>query len=81
MCNLCCVQGICPDMIMNPHGFPSRMTVGKLLELLGGKAGVLKGKFHYGTAFGGSKVGDICQELAEKGFNYQVIGIGILCYF
>jgi DNA-directed RNA polymerase beta subunit len=62
-------------MIMNPHGFPSRMTVGKLLELLGGKAGVLKGKFHYGTAFGGSKVGDICQELAEKGFNYQVIGI------
>ena len=32
-----------------------RMTVGKLMELLGGKAGVLKGKFHYGTAFGGSK--------------------------
>ena len=48
-------QGICPDMIMNPHGFPKRMTVGKLMELLGGKAGVLEGKFHYGTAFGGSK--------------------------
>lgn len=42
-------SGICPDMIMNPHGFPSRMTVGKLIELLAGKAGVLKGKFHYGT--------------------------------
>ena len=64
-------QGICPDMIMNPHGFPSRMTVGKLMELLGGKAGVLKGKFHYGTAFGGSKVADISQELIECGFNYQ----------
>ena len=48
------------------------MTVGKLLELLGGKAGVLKGKFHYGTAFGGSKVDDIRQELVEAGYNYQV---------
>merc|ERR1719334_352182 len=64
-------QGICPDMIMNPHGFPSRMTVGKLMELLGGKAGVLKGKFHYGTAFGGSKVADISRELIEAGFNYH----------
>lgn len=41
--------GICPDMIMNPHGFPSRMTVGKLIELLAGKAGLMEGKFHYGT--------------------------------
>lgn len=64
-------QGICPDVIMNPHGFPSRMTVGKLMELLGGKAGVLQGKFHYGTAFGGSKLKDISEELIEKGYNYQ----------
>ncbi len=64
-------QGVCPDMIMNPHGFPSRMTVGKLMELLGGKAGVLEGKHHYGTAFGGSKVEDICEELVKNGFNYQ----------
>ena len=63
-------QGICPDMIMNPHGFPSRMTVGKLMELLGGKAGVLEGKFHYGTAFGGSRVSDICEELVKNGYNY-----------
>jgi DNA-directed RNA polymerase III subunit RPC2 len=30
----------------------SRMTVGKMIELLGGKAGVSCGKFHYGSAFG-----------------------------
>uniref|UniRef100_A0A0K2TQW0 DNA-directed RNA polymerase subunit beta n=1 Tax=Lepeophtheirus salmonis TaxID=72036 RepID=A0A0K2TQW0_LEPSM len=64
-------MGLCPDMIMNPHGFPSRMTVGKLMELLGGKAGILEGKFHYGTAFGGSKVSDISEELVRNGFNYQ----------
>lgn len=30
----------------------SRMTVGKMIELLGGKAGVMCGRFHYGSAFG-----------------------------
>ena len=37
-------NGICPDLIMNPHGFPSRMTVGKLLECVGSKAAILDGK-------------------------------------
>ncbi|KJE97756.1 polymerase III polypeptide B [Capsaspora owczarzaki ATCC 30864] len=62
--------GICPDIIMNPHGFPSRMTVGKLMEFLSGKAGALIGKFHYGTAFGGDKVVDMSKILVEHGFNY-----------
>ena len=62
--------GMCPDIIMNPHGFPSRMTVGKLIELLAGKAGVLDGRFHYGTAFGGSKVSDVSADLVKHGFNY-----------
>ena len=63
-------QGICPDIIMNPHGFPSRMTVGKMLELLSGKAGVLKGKFEYGTAFGGSKAEEMSQVLIDAGYSY-----------
>jgi len=42
-------QGLRPDMIMNPHGFPSRMTVGKMMELVAGKAGVLGGRCADGT--------------------------------
>jgi len=44
--------GFPPDLIMNPHGFPSRMTVGKLIELLVGKAGVYEGRQAYASAFG-----------------------------
>ncbi|XP_022166831.1 DNA-directed RNA polymerase III subunit RPC2 [Myzus persicae] len=62
--------GICPDLIMNPHGFPSRMTVGKLIELLAGKAGVLEGKFQDGSAFGGATVTDISNELQKHNYNY-----------
>jgi DNA-directed RNA polymerase III subunit RPC2 len=64
-------QGIVPDIIMNPHGFPSRMTVGKMLELVSGKAGVLKGEMQYGTAFGGSKVEDMADVLLKHGFSYS----------
>ena len=37
-----CDNGVSCDIIMNPHGFPSRMTVGKMLELLAGKATVVR---------------------------------------
>ncbi|GMH45532.1 hypothetical protein BSKO_13489 [Bryopsis sp. KO-2023] len=68
--------GICPDLIMNPHGFPSRMTVGKMIELIGSKAAVLKGKFNYGTAFGepsglATTVEEISETLVEHGFSYS----------
>ncbi|KAB2054988.1 hypothetical protein ES319_A11G005000v1 [Gossypium barbadense] len=69
-------RGICPDLIMNPHGFPSRMTVGKMIELLGGKAGVSCGRFHYGSAFGepsghADKVETISETLIKHGFCYN----------
>ncbi|KMZ58569.1 DNA-directed RNA polymerase [Zostera marina] len=67
--------GLCPDLIMNPHGFPSRMTIGKLFELLGGKAGLKIGKFHYGSAFGepsghADRVEKISEILQLNGFCY-----------
>ncbi|KAI3834885.1 hypothetical protein MKW98_015998 [Papaver atlanticum] len=69
-------RGICPDLIMNPHGFPSRMTIGKMIELLGGKAGVSCGRFHYGSAFGepsghADTVEAISKTLVDKGFSYN----------
>lgn len=64
-------QGVRPDIVMNPHGFPSRMTVGKMLELLSGKAGILRGTFEYGTAFGGSGVEDMSDVLLQHGFSYD----------
>lgn len=64
-------QGVVPDIIMNPHGFPSRMTVGKMIELISGKAGVLNGTLEYGTCFGGSKLEDMSKILVDNGFNYS----------
>ncbi|KFM24286.1 DNA-directed RNA polymerase III subunit RPC2 [Auxenochlorella protothecoides] len=69
-------RGVVPDLIMNPHGFPSRMTVGKMIELLGSKAGAVSGRLHYGTAFGeGSGLADrvdaLSAELVAAGFSYS----------
>jgi DNA-directed RNA polymerase III subunit RPC2 len=80
--------GWCPDLIMNPHGFPSRMTVGKMIELLAGKAGVFEGEYKYGTAFAGDKVDDMAKLLVKHGFNYSgkdfltsgITGEPIRCY-
>ncbi|KAJ2039589.1 DNA-directed RNA polymerase III complex subunit Rpc2 [Coemansia sp. S3946] len=63
-------RGIYPDIIMNPHGFPSRMTVGKLMEFVASKAGAVKGELQYGTCFGGSKMEDMCRILVENGYSY-----------
>jgi DNA-directed RNA polymerase III subunit RPC2 len=69
-------QGISPDLIMNPHGFPSRLTVGKMIELIGSKAASLSGNHIYGSAFGepagmASSVNIIGNCLAENGFSYN----------
>ena len=44
-------QGITPDLLMNPHSMPSRMTLSQLTECLYGKLSSLNGKFGDATAF------------------------------
>ncbi|CAE1267736.1 DNA-directed RNA polymerase I subunit rpa2,DNA-directed RNA polymerase I subunit RPA2,Probable DNA-directed RNA polymerase I subunit RPA2,DNA-directed RNA polymerase I subunit RPA135 [Acanthosepion pharaonis] len=44
-------SGITPDIIFNPHGFPSRMTVGMMIEFMAGKSASLHGIGHDSTPF------------------------------
>ncbi|KAH9385339.1 DNA-directed RNA polymerase III subunit RPC2 [Nematocida major] len=65
-------MGISPDLVMNPHGFPSRMTVGKILELVTGKSisnGSKKLTQYAATAFGGTRAQDIADELVALGYS------------
>ena len=70
-------KGIQPDIIINPHAIPSRMTIGQLKETVLGKVLLELGLFGDGTSFGEFDIKDICSELIKLG--YEAHGNELLC--
>uniref|UniRef100_A0A6C0B8U5 DNA-directed RNA polymerase n=1 Tax=viral metagenome TaxID=1070528 RepID=A0A6C0B8U5_9ZZZZ len=64
-------DGLRPDIIINPHALPSRMTIGQLVECITGKACAQYGAFGDCTAFNndGSKIGVFGEMLTNAGFH------------
>ncbi|XP_034703534.1 DNA-directed RNA polymerase I subunit 2 isoform X2 [Vitis riparia] len=83
------VTGMRPDLIINPHAFPSRMTIAMLLESVAAKGGSLHGKFVDATPFSdslrkangeaGSESSSLVDELGSMltsyGFNYHGVEV------
>ena len=61
-------DGLRPDIIINPHCIPSRMTIAQLKETLLGKVLLQLGMFGDGTSYGELPIKDICKELSKLGF-------------
>ena len=68
-------NGLVPDMIMNPHAIPSRMTIAQLLESLLGKAACMGGYIGDGTAFmNGAGIESLIGSVLEKQYNLHKYG-------
>jgi DNA-directed RNA polymerase subunit B len=62
-------SGVIPDIIMNPHAFPSRMTVGQFIEAIAGKAASLRGELVDGTPFSNENLITLQEILLSHGFH------------
>ena len=69
-------EGLKPDIIINPHAIPSRMTIAQLKETLLGKALIELGLYGDGTSFGEFGINDISKELQK--LNYESHGNDLL---
>ena len=63
-------SGVVPDVIINPHAFPSRMTIGQLIESVAGKVASVTGQFVDGTPFVGADPKSIQEQLQRLGFSH-----------
>ena len=63
--------GITPDVLINPHAFPSRMTVGMMMESITGKAAAMRGRKVDASAFVGEKVDEVKSVMKDAGFKYS----------
>jgi len=61
-------DGIVPDIIFNPHGIPSRMTMGQILEILAGKVVALSGEYIRAPAFSPVPEEELRRLLESYGF-------------
>jgi DNA-directed RNA polymerase subunit B len=61
-------RGVRPDIMFNPHGVPSRMTVGYLMDVLAGKVAALSGRIVDASSFSGETIDSLENNLKKLGF-------------
>ncbi|MBD3351997.1 MAG: DNA-directed RNA polymerase subunit B, partial [Candidatus Lokiarchaeota archaeon] len=64
-------QGISPDLLINPHAMPSRMTLGQMFEGISGKIACSFGEIEDATAFEWKDMSELQDRLVKAGFEYS----------